>query len=318
MIKIEVKQGALPQVIGIGAILTGVFLAVMLWNPDGSLSIVICTYLFILIMIASGICMCMDAKNRKMTVEDEKIGYTNWFGKKRCFMLEDIGYCKTALEKDGSKDYIKLYDKSGKALCKIEYNMKDSLVFLHYLLDNQIRVECSKKSDSYLQSIIAAKQISKEETADKVNEVYEQAKEFVREWTLLHKRFGAEWKMGIVVYPMPLMGGQAKKGAEQKREQIPEQQEAKESAEYQIVIEGYLQKDGQFVFDKKERAVSFGVLLVTVSKSWQIGQEPVIRFWGETAIQELSEQLAFMAKTLPRRRYHTGEMKMCHELSERL
>lgn len=301
MVNFEVKQGALPRVVGSGTILTGLFLAVVLWNPDGSPGIMACTYLFVFIMIAAGVCMCMDARNRKMAVEDEMLSYTNWFGKKRCFQLEDIGYCKTALEKDGSKEYIKLYDKNGKKLCKLEYHMKDSMYFIQYLLDNQIKVECSKKSDSYLQSIVAAERISQEEAVEKVNAVYEQVKELVREWALLHKKYGAEWKTGIVVYPTNPVSG---------RMEAP--------GEYQIIIEGYLQKDGQFVFDQKNRAVSLDVLLVTVSNSWQVGQEAVTRFWGETALQELSEQLALLAKVLPRRRYHTGEMALGHELLERL
>lgn len=324
MLKIEVKESLLPWVIGIGTILVGILLIfVTVAHPDDSARVMLCIYLIILFMIGAGVLMCMDAKNRKMTVEDMALCYTNSFGKKKAFTLEEIGYCKVALENKGAKDDIRLYDTRGKKLCKLEFNMKDSLLFLQYLLDNQIKVECSEKSDRYLKSIVCETVICQEEIPDRVNRVYEDAKLLAGEWEAQHKRFRAEWKMGISAYLQNELSKDKQLWEENAYTEMLFSDTADGQAHnlpegYLVGIEGYLQKDGQFVCDKKNQAVMFYVPLLSVSKSWQIGDVLKIRFWGADALEELSEQLALWAELLPKNRYHTEDIVLRHELKERL
>lgn len=316
MVKIEVKEGALPLVVGIGAILAGVFLMFeAILRPDDSARIMFCVFLVIFFMIGAGIFLCIDFKNRKLAVEDKSLCYTNGFGKKKTFALEEIGHCKVVMENRGAKEDIRLYDVYGKKLCKLEFNMKDSMIFLQYLLDNRIEVECSEKSDRYLKGIVYETPIRIEEIPDKVNPVYEKLKALAGEWETQHKKFGAEWKMGITAY---LQSELSKEKQLWEEKGYTGMQSASLPEGCLIGIEGYLQKDGQFVCDKKNRAVMFYVPVISVTKSWQIGEELKIRFWGGDALEELAWQLEVFAEQLPKNRYHTESLVLQHELKERV
>ena len=317
MIKIEVKEGLLPWVVGIGAVFAGILLIfVTAAYPDDSTSVMLGAYLIIFCMIGAGIFLCMNAKNRKMIVEDTSLCYMNCFGKKKNFSLEEICYCKAAFENGGSKDYIKLYDFNNKKLCKLEFNMKNAGEFLTYLLDNQIKVECTGKTEEKLKDVINAEALCPEEIPETVNGVLEEAKNLAEKWVKENKKFGVEWKMGIAVYLYENFSW---------KKQIWEQEGYEEALSstnlpegYLIGIEGYLQKDGQFVVDKKNQAVAFFSQLISVSKSYRIGEETTVHFWGNIVLEKISEELAYWTDRLPRKRYHTEQLVLRHELKEKI
>ncbi|MDE5932695.1 MAG: hypothetical protein K2H40_09495 [Lachnospiraceae bacterium] len=323
MIKIELNEGKLPWVVGIGTILAGILFGVLvaLYPNDSGMARGV-SYLVILLIISMGGGMCFGGFHRKMTVEDRTLCYTNRLGRQKTFSLDEIGYCKAALEDKGGRDYLKLYDLRGEKLCKLEFGMKNSALFLQYLLDNQVKVECSEKSENFLLNMVHTETICVEAVPDKVNACCEEARALVREWTGKHREFGVDWKMGIALYLEDTLSEKKQlweqegctditfqEGQQDKQIKLPEG--------YLIAIEGYLQKDEHFVFDKKNRAVLFYVPVVGVSRSMQAGEEQKIRLFGDV-IPELAEQLAFLACMLPRNRYHTEKISINHELFERL
>ena len=317
MIKIEVKEGLIPWVVGIGAIFVGVLVIfVTAPYPDDSTSVMLGAYLIIFCMIGAGILLCVEAKNRKMVVENTSLCYTNWLGKKKIFTLAEICYCKAAFENGGSKDYIKLYDFNNKKLCKLEFNMRNASIFLQYLLDNQIKVEYTDKTEGDLKKVINAKALSLEEIPATVNGVFEEAKKLVEEWVKKNKKFGAVWKMGLAAYLYKDISWEKQIWEQEGYEGVLNFVDLPE--EYLIVIEGYLQKDGEFVVDKKNRAVYFTFQLLSVSKSYQIGEEKRIRFWGYDVLEKLSEGLVSLTDRLPRERYHTEQLVLRHELKEKI
>lgn len=323
MIKIEMDEGKLPWAVGIGAILAGILFGILVtvYSKDSGMVKGI-SYLVIVLIIGMGVGMCYGGFHRKMTVEDRTLCYTNRLGRRKTFLLDEIGYCKAALEDKGGMDYLKLYDLNGDKLCKLEFGMKDSALFLQYLLDNQVRVECSEKSDDFLKGMIRTETICAEEIPDKVNACYEKAGAAVREWTEKHKEFGADWKMGIAVYLEENLSEKKQLWeqagcAEMVSRNAWREKQIKLPEGFLIVIEGYLQKEERFVFDKRDRAVMFYVPVLSVSKSMQAGEEQKIRLFGD-ALSELERQLAFLSCTLPRNRYHTEMISVNHELFERL
>ena len=317
MIKIEVHEGKLPRNLGIGTILFGILVAVMAArDPVESVALMRCAYLMIMLIICAGIWFCMDGRNRRLTVEDMKLCYTDWRGRKKTFSLDEIAYCKAAFENGGSIDYIAVYDFDNKKLCKLGFYMKNANEFLQYLQDNQIKVECTERTEERLKDIIAAKALCPEEIPEAVNRVFGEAKELAEEWVKKNKKFGVEWKMGIVVYQYKDISWE-KQLWEQKGYEgalnffnLPEG--------YIIGIEGYLQKDGQFVVNKKNQTVAFFFQLISISKSYQIGEELTVRFWGNNILEKLSEELNFWADRLPRKRYHTEQLVLRHELKEKI
>lgn len=319
MIKIEVNEGKTPWIIGIATILIGIGLAfVPAAYRDESPFVMISAYAAVFLIICSGIWMCMDAANRKLTVEERNICYSDWRGRKKTFSLDEIGYCKAVSENRGNNDYLKLYDLLGDKLCKLDFQMKNSTLFLQYLIDNQVKIEYSEKSDPYLKIIINTNFICPEEIPEKVEHIYETALTAISEWLKKNPKFGVEWKTGIAVYLEEEM---------EENRQLPEQkgytgepllkqgkdQQVNLPEGYMIVLEGYLQKDGQFVMDRRNRAVCFYVPVVRVVKSMQIGETLSIRFF-ESAIEDLAEQLWVLENFLPVNRYHTGEISFRHEL----
>lgn len=318
MIKIEVSEGKIPWVVGIGTILLGIFCIVLcMLYPDKSMRSGPRYYLLVCAVsatiILAGIWLCLDAKNRKLVVEDEAICYTNWLGRKTLFSLNDIAYCRTALENRGNRDYLKLYDVKDSMLCKLEYNMTDCIMFLQYLIDNQIKIECSEKSDYFLKSMLHMHMISISPAAiqDVVNAAYKEAKELVCKWIEDNRKLGVEWKIGIVDYLEEEIS-EKKQLWEQKSCSVVNLPEG-----YIVAIEGYLLKDGEFVIDKKGKAVCICVSIISVSKSLKIGEELKISHFKD-AVEELSLQLADLADALPRNRYHTETLSMNHELRDSL
>lgn len=319
MIKIEVKEGKLPWIVGSGTIIFGILLgaAVMLKQDSTGRALAI-GYLVIVLIIASGIWLCLDGRNRKLVVEDMTLSYSNWLGRKRIFSVDGIGYCKTALERN--KDYLKIYDLQGEKICKIEYNMKNSEIFLQYLLDNCVKIECTKNSDLLLRSMLNTETICPEQIPEKVNAAYGEVKAMIAEWTKNNKKLGASWKIGIAEYPEH----ENPENATLENKALDEK-ECWEQKEYLAAIEGYLQKDGKYVMDKKNKAVMFSQPIVFVSESMQYGGVSgegslskdglKIRFLG-SALEELSVYLETMAEILPVNRYHTEEILPAHELKE--
>lgn len=365
MIKIEVSEGKIPWVVGIGTILLGILCIVLcVLYPGKSMMSGIPYYLLVctvpVTIILAGVWLCLDARNRRLTVEDEALCYTNWSGRKAVFTLNDIAYCRTALENRGNRDYLKLYDAKDAVLCKLEYNMTGCTLFLQYLIDNQIKIECSEKSDYFLKSMLHAHMTSifPEAIQDVVNAAYKEAKELVCKWTEDNGKLGVEWKMGLADY---LEGeiSEKKQLWEQKScsvtmiyNHIQDEQEnnpgaisegltANLSADmseslmvnpsedmseslsvnppegYIIAIEGYLLKDGEFVIDKKDKAVCICAPIICVLQSLKIGEGLKISHYND-AVEELSMQLADLADALPRNRYHTETLSLNHELKDRL
>ncbi|MCM1199792.1 MAG: hypothetical protein NC312_01010 [Bacteroides fragilis] len=326
MIKIEMNEGKLPWVVGMGAVLAGILFGVLLAvYPNDSGMVRGVGYLAVILIICTGAGMCSGAWHRKMMVEERELCYTNRLGRQKTFSLDEIGYCEAALEDKSGRDYLKIYDLRGEKLCKLEFSMKNSAVFLQYLLDNQVKIECSGKSDDFLKDMVHTEAICAEEVPDRVNACYEKAKEIVWEWTEKHKELGAGWKMGIAVYLEEELseekqlweqtGCAERIFGKNRHERKP--REIKLPAGCLVVIEGYLQKDDCFVFDRKNRAVVFYAPVLGVFKSMQAGEEQKIRLFGE-ALSELTWQIERLSRALPRNRYHTERIFLNHELMERL
>lgn len=317
MIKIEVKEGKAQWINGIGVILCGIAYGVIVTivptkSTKGEIIYYLLVYLTAAVFILAGVWLCIDAKNRKLVVEDTALCYTNCFGKRRKFALNDIAYCRTALEKGGNRNYLKLYDAENNKLCKLEYNMCDSAMFLQYLIDNQVKIECSEKSDYMLKSMLSTEAISKEAIADTVNSVYKEIKTLIGEWTERNKNFGVEWKLGLAAY--------INNEIEDKK-QLWEQKgcamQENLSEGYIIVMECYLLKNGEFVINKWGRAICLFASMICVTKSLKVGENLKISTY-KNAVSELSYGLEELARELPRNRYHTETLVIQHELRDGL
>ncbi|MDE5865703.1 MAG: hypothetical protein K2H31_03765 [Lachnospiraceae bacterium] len=321
MIKLEVNEGKTPWIVGIITILFGISYGVLCtMYPDKSAKGEVFYYLLVypvaVLIILAGVWLCLDAKNRKLVVEDATLCYTNSFGRKSSFLLSDIAYCSTALENGGNRDFLKLYNEQDKKLCKLEYNMRDCAVFLQYLIDNQVKIECSEKSDYMLKSMLNMTSVSTEEIAGIVNNAYQDAKGLIRKWLEENSKLGVEWKMGIVTY-LENEIEEKKQLWEQTSCGVVESSSVNLPEGYIIAIEGYLLKDGEFVINKKNGVVGIFATVIRVSKSLKIGEKLKISNFTDVS-EELFAQLTILAEILPRNRYHTEALVLNHELRDSL
>lgn len=318
MVKIEVKEGKLPWVIGSGTIVAGMIIGILSVVYAKNPVYIKNSFPIVLAIIFAGAMMCLCAKNRSLTVQDEQLCYKNCFGRKKAFALSNIGNCSVALESGSSRDYLILYDISGSKLCKLEFNMKNTDIFLRYLVDNEIKIECSKKSDMFLKWIVNTRPIASGEVKTVLKGVCDKADRLIAEWIKRNENFGAQWKFGLAFYMEDKF---------RQEKQLWEQEGApKEVAEVLledssetlpeglfIVLEGHLQKNGKFVIDRKDRAVFVAAELMHVAKSMNMEEDLKIYFCGD-ALEHISEQLLYYEKVLPKRRYHTEELEFGHEL----
>lgn len=330
MIKIEVKEGKLPWVIGSGTIAAGMIIGILSVVYAKNPVYIKNSFPIVLAIIFAGAMMCLCAKNRGLTVQDEQLCYKNCFGRKKTFALSDIGYCSAALESGSSRDYLILYDVSGDKLCKLEFNMKNTDMFLRYLVDNEIKIECSKKSDMYLKWLVNTRPIALGEVKTVLKDVCDKADRLIAEWIKRNENFGAQWKFGLAFYmedkfgqekqlweqegaPDGLIGGLWEVTTVGVSGSFAEAEEVILPEGLFVVIEGYLQKEGKFVIDRKNHAVFVAAEVMHVAKSMNMEEDLKIYFCGD-ALEHISEQLLYYEKVLPKRRYHTGELEIEHEL----
>ena len=321
MIKIEVYEGKAPWIAGIVTILFGILYGVLCTiyprqSVKGGMLFFLMVYLVASLIILAGVWLCMDAKNRKLVVEDAALCYTNSFGRKFSFLLGDIAYCRTAMENGGNRDFIKLYNEQNEKLCKLEYSMRNSILFLQYLIDNQVKIECSEKSDYLLKYMMNTIPISPEEIPTVVNDAHKEAKEIFKKWVEKNKRFGVEWKTGIAAYLESEI---------EVKKQLYEQTGCRTEYDlsgnlpegYDIVIEGYLLKDGEFVINGRGKPVCYDIKIISVSKSLKVGGGQKISNYNSVS-DILPSRLEVLEVTLPRRRYHTEALVLKHELKDSL
>lgn len=321
MIKIEVKEGKSPWIAGIVTILFGILYGVLCTiYPSQSLESGRLYYLLVypvaVLITLAGTWLCMDAENRKLVVEDAVLCFTNSFGIKHPFVLSDIAYCRTAMENGGNRDFIKLYNSQDKLLCKLEYNMPGSIVFFQYLIDNQVKIECSGKSDYMLKYMLSMESITPEAVSAAVNDSYKEVKERIKTWLEKNKKFGVEWKTGITAYLESEVDAK-KQLWEQTSCDIANFLCGKLPEGYNIVVECYLLKDGEFVINKKGNTVSIVITIISVTKSLKVGEELKIGN-SKCVSEELSMQLDMLEADLPRNRYHTEALVLNHELKDSL
>ena len=321
VIKIEVNEGKTPWIVGIITILFGIIFGVLCtMYPDKSAKGGIFNYLLVypvaVLIFLAGAWLCLDAKNRKLLVEDAALCYTNSFGKKFTFSLSDIAYCRTAMENGGNRDFIKLYNSQNKKLCKLEYNMRNSIVFFQYLIDNQVKIECSEKSDYLLKYMLNTTSISPEEIPGVVNDAYKEAKEIFGKWIEKNNRFGVEWKTGIAAYIESEIE-EKKQLYEQSGYPVEYDLSGNLPEGYTIVIEGYLLKDGEFVINRRGKAVCYDIKIISVSKSLKVGGGQKISSYNSVA-DILPSRLEVLEYILPKNRYHTEALVLNHELKDSL
>lgn len=323
MIRILVKERKSTAVIGIGTILFGLLVGVALVcfrKVDRGMWQMIPVCLIVLCMILSGVCFCMMYRNRRLQVEDTQFCYSNWLGREKYFSLDDIGYCR-------QRDMIVLYNLTGDKLCKLEFGMTQVPDLLQYFTDNQVEVQSGKADKKMLEALFGMQTIDSFRIAEELDKFAKEIRERKSEWEIKTGKLGASFRIGLACYLESEL--QAER---QLWEQISSVDEWLSSGDevsaafsnrfadklpegFLIALEGYLQKDGEYVVNRKEQAICLVVPVIHVVKSYQIGKETKTILYEDT-LAEWENQMRDLLESLQKHRYYTAEITLRHELKE--
>lgn len=300
---------------GVFATLFTLFILIMgLKSPsaDGNRAVFF-TIIFLLFVIDLG--CCIRGSLHCLSVDGMKMYYVNWYGKKRFFTLDDIGYCKLELSKNW--DNIIVYDLLGNKLCKLEFDMRGSSVFLQYLIDNQVRIEWKTNPPLSakmlpIEAALRETAICEEEIIKYTEVLYGKVRDILVEWEKQNKILDAYWEFGFAQFSEADLAG--KSDLWNRTSSIPENV-TELPEDYVCIFEAYLKKDNEYVIDKKNEAVCILIPYVARSASYQIGEKLRLRKMNEDVITDwMKGHLELLAGILPKRKYHTEPLILQHEL----
>ncbi len=148
-----VRQHKIGYGIGIWMIGAGIFILILeiLYHVS---AIPLWVYGIIMAIFGLGIWVCMEVKNRQLAVKENRLYYSSTLGRARQFALEDIASVKAVSNPSGGRDDLRLYDKKGRILCRLETSMQNADVMLWYLYDNGVPLEMEKNTKRELTDII--------------------------------------------------------------------------------------------------------------------------------------------------------------------
>lgn len=316
-IEFQARESRIALAVGAASVLFAAFILVMyLLHPKqdgGGLFL----YIPLLVMLASGVALCVVYCNKRVTVEEMNICYVNSMGKKKQFTLDEIGFCK--IEMGGGKTTLTLYDLLGEKLCKLDFGMAGMGEFLQYLVDNRVRTEWNRermpKQETVIPELILHETAVCEEEIRKCTEAfYKEAEQVFRDWEKRNKKFEAEWEIGFAEYlttdlERHTRAWERTSSLDSVLEKIPE--------DYECVLEAYLKRDGKYVVNRRGEEVSIQIPYLVRCRSYQIGEGTRIRKSDEKIIGEgLRNYLEMLSKELPKHRYRTEELTLGHELKK--
>ncbi len=268
-------------------------------------------YLVIAGMFLFGIYVWAEALNRRLRVSGDALCYFNFLGKRREFPAKDISYGKAAYHPSRGRDCLRLYDREGMALCRLECSMENAECLVWYLHEKGITIELEKGAEGFAGKILAQQPLE-EASMDRLScQVYGKMQEMIEAWQVRNKEMGAEFVYGFACYCMesPL-----------EEETVPGMETAWQVSlmtGFLCRLELYVQKDGCPVQDRKGRAVMLE--LPVFYKRDCVWREQGARLYYNSGWQkEMEDGLQWLEVYLPKHRFLQSEDAVKHRLAQRV
>lgn len=253
--------------------------------------------------------------NRKLIVEEMQICYVNLFGRRKCFALDEIGFCKIGM--GGNNNAFLIYDLRGEKLCKLDFDMCGVAQFHQYLVDNRVRVEWARErlhgQTAHLIDAICRETAVCGEEIRKCSEVfYEKILPVFREWEKDNDRYDLHWEIGFAQYLAQDLEG--KRHFRDRRSSLQEPLERIPDT-YECLLEAYLKQGDEYVVDRRGEEVHIVLPYLAESRSYQVGEGRRIRRADEQSMTDwLGMRLEVLSAELPRHKYHTEAFDLQHKL----
>lgn len=329
-----VKESKIVGFMGIFMIAAGILLLVLelLFHVE---AIPLWVYPVVLAIILGGTALCMGEKNRRLEVDGEKMCYVNFLGRKKEFSLLDIGYVRAASDASKGEDYIRLYDKTGKRLCRLESSMSHSLLLIGFLHENGIKIDTPAESGNLFSDVVMQERIPEESVRKTAEAAYGETEAALAAWREKNRRTGAEFYFGLAQYHGRRIDPEAEIQPEESR-YFPKEGE-KLPDDYLCVMEIYVKKDGYFVRDRRNDLLLMTFPLIckreplrdslwnayhAASLEARTENDGKVRtaevetavYYNKNYSRELSEALAALERFLPGHRFVQERLQPGYEL----
>lgn len=253
----------------------------------------------------------LQAKNRRLEVTGNRLVYINGSGRRHEFLLEEIGYAKAAANPQGGQDYLLVYDKLGKRICRLAFHMENAFLFLSYLYDNGVTIDTKKDTGSYLGEIMTQQRITEEQVKKIAEEAYEKTGKLLAAWQEVHKKLEVEFEYGLVQYHRDRIDMDASLQPPDCHCSLEECGEL--PSDYLCVLEIYIKKDGCFIKDKKKNLLVIAFSLIYKYPSAAVGES--FRLCHNANFErELEAELEALAGYLPRHKFIKEPIHLPYEL----
>lgn len=260
-------------------------------------------YAALLGMFLLGACVWAEAGNRRLTVAGDVLSYRNILGRTVEFSVGDIGHGRAAYHASKGRDYLGLYDREGKPLCRLECSMKNAGRLVWYLHENGIPLDLEKGAEGFAGDIVSQRPVTEGELKGLSQEVYGQMQELAELWQERNERMGAGLEYGFAVYFRGKMGKIEREGLPQKEDLC--------------LLELYVRKDGHLVQEKRKgRTVMLDVPVFYRKKS---------EAWGDYRLyfnggwrDGMEGKLQWLEDYLPKHGFVQTQAQIGHKLEKSL
>ncbi len=317
-IKFQVRENAAAFICGCIAIILSVIILILWIFCPSSRGGGALMFVPLFCMAAFGVLCLVIFYKRRLIVEDMNLCYVNFFGKRKEFTLDDIGYCKIGGR--GAYNHVVLYNLLGEKLCKLDFEMRDIVELHQYLVDNQVRVEWGAvKLDGeammLLDAIHREGSVCEEEISKCAERFFDEVEPLFREWEKRNQQFHVSWELGFVQYSLEDLTHKCKfrervSSLGSNLQEIP--------VSYACVLEAYLKCGEEYIVDRKGEDISVIIPYMVRSKSYRIGEGTRIRKVDEkNTVNWLALHLEMLSREMPRHKYHTEAFTVRHCLSRK-
>lgn len=305
-----VKQSKIAYIVGsfiIGAAIGLAILEILYHVSDIPMWI----YMVIAAIMLLGIYVCMEAGNRKLLVDNDTLYYCNVFRQMRSFSLYDIGYVEAAWDSGRGQDYLKIYDKEGKVLCKLECSMQNADNLLSYFYDNEVTVDMKCGKGQTLLDIAMQQPITREEMAKQAEITYNEVADKIRSWEQKNVKLGAKLYYGFALF----RGNEIDTYTDiQRRESCCSIRKDEELPEdFLCVMEIFIKKEDYFVRDKKRNLLRMDFPVFYKRGTKAVGEDYRLYYNG-SCLNEIGNALAALEKYLPGHRFTQEQMDIGYDL----
>lgn len=323
-----VRQHKIGYAVGIWMIGAGIFILILEILYHVSV-IPLWVYGIILFIFVLGIFVCMEVKNRQLAVKGNQFFYRSTLGRVRQFALEDIGAVKAVSNPSGGRDDLRLYDKNGRTLCRLETSMRNADSMLWYLYDNGIPLEMEKNTKRELTDIIFQEPVEEEKLSALSREVYGQAQAMIENWMEKNKKLGAGFAYGFAEYHGSRIDPEAQ--IQPKESRISDERGDKEEnmaqcvkqsaapgmkpEDYLCVLEIFVKKDAYFIRDRKNALLLTDFQIFYKRRAWTSARD-VRLYYNENWKTEVKDMLASLAKYLQGHKFIMDDMELGYELKK--